>query len=320
MSRPFSKRFRPAGLSLKDLRDLFGTGNLLPTEADYCALGEAGNSPRLFLGNYSEDDILERLAHYGVMPKLREKGFGQIRVRLDLSNLHRQEVFLYDGEFVPSRLLGELAVQPGIFRGEHSLPRALRGRTFHMLYIHWLCLQNPTRSFTASRPALPGQRHPGLKVGHEFMHMLIALAQKLGMDGIINVPEFPHTAVFYSRRFAFLSPTAEGVLRAFQRDMAEYSLARASWGILTGCVKETRTARPRSWFSGEQVLPVSQALIDHFYGDWYTRRVQRSFESHRFTFDEAHWERCNPLNPDGSPRYTDEQGGAIPRPELPAAP
>jgi hypothetical protein len=316
MNRFFSKRMNPDLFSLKYFRDLLSVGDLLPDENDFAFMGDSHNTPRLFLGHYTEETIIERLGHYGVMPKLRNEGFHAVFVRLNLSDPYRQEVKMYDKDATPDRLLGELVVQPGLFKSEHDFAGALKGKTFHMLFIHWLCLQNPVHPFTSDRPALPGQMYPGLKIGREFMNMLIALAQKLGMDGIINVPEFPHTALLYSRRFAFMDPTSEGVLKAFQRDMFNMSLAQASWGIITNCVKDSNTSRPKNWFSEEQVLPVSQELIDHFYGDWYMDRVQAAFDRHHFIFDQEEWNAKNPLNEDGSPRFVDDRGEAIPGPEF----
>lgn len=46
--------------------------------------------------------------------------------------------------------------------------------------IEWLCMQDPKRSFIEDRPQLPGQEHPGLKIGKKVVNLLLDLAKKHG--------------------------------------------------------------------------------------------------------------------------------------------
>jgi len=297
------KRIHPELFSLKYFEKLlFDDYDLLPSADDMDDLFENSHQAHLFLDYYSSEDILERLEHYGVLPKLKQKGFDKILVTMDLSDEDRQQIQLFDHTPSPDNLLGELALHPGIFKTESRYAGGLRGHRFHMLYIQWLCLQHPRNTFTAQRPALPGQQFPGLKVGREVMRMMIALAEKFKMDGILNVPEFPHAAVLYSRRFRFLNPRSEGILKAFQRDMVDRTLAQASWGITTGCVKDIATNEAQSWFKEEQVLPLSRKWKQHFDDPRYERKVNEVLHQHQFVFDEERWDEIKPLNADGSPK------------------
>ncbi len=300
MSRQ-SKRLHPELFPLRHFRRVFmDSSSLLPGDDDFSGLFRDSKSP-LLLGHYSLEMIHERLEHYGVSPKLREEGLDNIHVRMDTSDSERQQVFLYIERDGTEHLLGEISLHDGLFMPTHPFAFELRDQRFFMLYIQWLCLQNPTVPFHPGRPALPGQSHPGLKVGHEVMAMLIALAERMKMSGLINIPEFPHAAVLYSERFRYFNPSAEGRLRAMRRDLAAYTLAQSSWGILRGCVHDIGTGEQLEWFREEQVLPLSKVWTAHFKRREYREAVRETFENTHYAFDDARWHQTCPLNPDGSP-------------------
>jgi len=147
-----------------------------------------------------------------------------------------------------------------------------------------------------------------LKMGKEIMNLIIALGKRLHVDGVINVPEFPHAAVLYSRKFNFLNPTSQAILKAFQRDMVGRTLAEGSWGITIGCVRDLDTERPKRWFQEEQVLPISKRWKNHFAHEKYINKVREGLLKHHFVFDNEKWTRLFPLNPDGSPKETVDWG------------
>lgn len=186
--------------------------DLVPKEGDWENFFNDGATPHLLMGRYTRDQIMEALEDYGLLPKLRLEGIEKVLLELELSDMERQQLFLYNAYKGKDRLLAELHLHPGQFITDSPFAGEMAGKRYKMLYIQWLCLQHPGLSFTSQRPALPGQNHPGLKMGRQVMALLFALAEQMGMDGIINVPEFPHTAVIYSRRFRFLNPDRKSVV------------------------------------------------------------------------------------------------------------
>jgi hypothetical protein len=263
--------------------------------------------PRLLLDHYDEASLLERLEQYGVLPRLRERGYGEVRVEIDSRDRTREVVRLEAQATAATQatggwhLVGEAHLCAGEFSIERDFAPLLAGVPLRLLFIQWLKLQDPLRSFTAARPALPGQKCPGLRVGKEIMGMFVALAEKLGLDGILNIPEFGHNAVLYSAKFRFLRPEMEGTLEALRRDLATLSLARASWAVALGCVVDQTTGRPYQWPQEEQILPVSDRLAAHFESPAYGSAVAATRERARFWFDEARLERLCPYDEEGRP-------------------
>lgn len=302
------KKSNPLYLPLKYFQ-LHNSGNdLLPRAEDFDSYFSESHQPKLLLGSYSKEMIIERLEHYDVLPKLRERGFTDHIIKMDVSTSERNEVQIFDKQEDDNHLIAEIRLHLGDFVSHSRYAGRLRGETCKMLYIQWLLLQNPFKKFTPNRPALPGQKHPGLKMGKEIMRLIVALGEKLGVEGIINVPEFPHAAVLYSRRFNFLNPSSEAILKAFQRDMLGRSLAQGSWGISIGCVRDVDTDKPQKWFQEEQILPISKRWKQHFTHEKYIAKVREGIVKHHFIFDEEKWQRLMPLNSDGSPKAEADWG------------
>ena len=109
---------------------------------------------------FAEHPLLERS---GILAQLRSKGFRALRVELDTRNgaAHTLRVVCDEG---PEELLLELRAG----RSRSAVP------DMEVIFVEWLLLQNPRAEFSARRPQLPGQQHPGLGLlrdvnGHEFL-------------------------------------------------------------------------------------------------------------------------------------------------------
>ena len=63
-----------------------------------------------------------------------------------------------------------------------------------LLRIEWLLMQNPRARFTAQRPRLPGQKHPGLGLLADVIALLIVACDRLQLGGLLFVPAHYHTA------------------------------------------------------------------------------------------------------------------------------
>jgi hypothetical protein len=131
---------------------------------------------------------------------------------------------------------------------------------FRMLIIHWLCLSDPDRPFSAKRPRLPGQDRPGLGLLPQSIALLRDLGRELSIDGVLDVPDHFHTAQIFARAFRFLEPEREGRFQAIVRDLKGVPLALASEAIELGCMIDADTGEPLPWEPAEQVLPIRGPL------------------------------------------------------------
>lgn len=288
---------------LKHLRgSLHSSESLLPSEEDLAGLVGPRGAPRLLLGTYSVQEVEEALNRFKILPALAGQGLRSLHISLDTSDASRHTFRLHEQDGGERLLVAESALRLDSFQTEAHFAAPLHGRRFRMLFILWLLMQNPRARFSPRRPALPGQVYPGLGIGRQVTQVYLAMARRLQCDGIVNSPEFGHTAVLYSRRYRFLDPEAEGRLIALRRDLAPLSLAEASWALHTGCVLlEGEPSRPYRWVPEDQVLPLAEPLLAHFRSREYVQAVKRAAKRHRFRLDAERFARMEPLNPDGSP-------------------
>ncbi len=248
----------------------------------------------LFLGIYSEEDILNALERYGIKEKLEEKGFKNLNIVLKIEDPFHQEVLIFDGEEKPENLLSHFIAREGTIRPkkELNLPEEFRNCEYEVIIIEWLCMQNPREQFSEFRPRLPGQRYPGLGVGREVLKLLMGMAKNLGKDGLMDFPEFFHNARLYSAEFRFYDPEKEGIFQAMLRDLEKdnHSLSDISYAIFFDCLILQETGEVFKWFREEQLLPTSEKAHRYFKSAWYQEKKEKAKESHHFKID---WEKFN---------------------------
>src|SRR5207253_2211203 len=96
------------------------------------------------------------------------------------------------------------------------------GKPLRLLSIEWLSLQDPSASFDATRTPLPLQKHPGLGLAREVMHLFATAVERLGLDGIVQSAAHFHGAVLLGAREAlFDDPVREGRFRALRRALSD---------------------------------------------------------------------------------------------------
>lgn len=281
----------------------------LPAGDDLAHL-TVGRPSNLFLDYYTEEMIAERLEHFGVLPKLRETGFSDLRVALDTREPEHQYLRVYAGS--ENLLLAETIYHDGEFRTRAPFAKLLHGYRFRMLFVQWMLLQNPNAEFAPDRPQLPGQNHPGLRVGNEVVATLVALVEKQEFDGMLVSPEFAHNALMYMRHFKYVDPHSQGKLMALQRDLAGLTLAEAAWGIELGCVREAETENVFRWFHDEMCYARRRRLLAYFDSETYRKHVERALESTHFVFDRARFDAAYPRREEilarrSVPREEDEE-------------
>ena len=235
-------------------------------------LGTVGPAPpRRFLGRYTRHGIERVLQRTGVLDRLRDLGFRDPMVDLDLPQPGGHTLRLWCDP-----LRTDLLLELRLDVDRHTAPGLA------LLRIEWLLLQNPRAAFTPDRPRLPGQKYPGLGVLRDVSALLILLAEANDRDGILMVPSHYHVAALAHRYFQFLEPAAEGRFLALQRALAGLPLAAATDCLEAGRVRDVASGEPVEWVPAPMVLAASQRLRDRF--DDTDRRRQLATVSERLHY------------------------------------
>ena len=274
-----------------DLRRLFGLpllsageGAGAPAPLDSELLFDlTGENPenRLF-GRFGPAELRDRLVASGLLAGLAERGYTDPVLRLSCADPSDQRICLYAGEETRERLLLEARLQLAPFHPRRPIGPFTESSSFRMLVIHWLVLSSPDGTFTVDRPRLPGQEKPGLGLLNQTFALLKAFSRELSVDGVLDVPDHFHTALFYSRAFRYLDPEAEGRFQAIARDLSGIPLALASDAIREGCLIDRTTGASVSWPTAEQVLAMRGPLRGFLRSSSYREARNRASAEHRF--------------------------------------
>ncbi|MBD3868180.1 MAG: long-chain fatty acid--CoA ligase [Acidobacteria bacterium] len=246
----------------------------------------AGKSSTLWLGRYSRRKIMESFEHHGILGHLRGLGYHDARLALSQVEPFRQSLRLYEGMDDPAHLLMELRVHDGTLRPATRLEDGLGERLPRVLTIDWLTMQRPGGRFTTRRPPFPGQDHPGLGMARPLMRMLLALANSMELEGIVNHPNYYHNAWLYREGFRFYDPMDQARMKAIHRDLAGLSPVEIAWAVELGCVRALATDRWFSWESGLQILPISRRMKDFIDSENHRRQTAELFKEKHYTLDE----------------------------------
>ncbi len=242
-----------------------------------------------FLGYYSLHGIDLALRRNGFYAELERRGFTDLEPIMDTHDPFRQRLAIYYQQSDPNHLIAETVLRRKQIALHPPFRCELPQNHFEVLYIEWLCLQDPRKSFTKERPRLPGQQHPGLGLAYRVLEMLIFACKQLALSGISNIPEYFHNAQMYSVSASYINPEFEGKRRAIARDLlAGHSLASASWAIDLNCVLEN--GRPFQWFTEEQLLPLVKPLHRYFNCPEYEEMVKESEAQYQYQVDEKAWQ------------------------------
>ncbi len=238
---------------------------------DIAAALDGPRRPRRFLGFYSGHGLELTLERAGLIDRVRNLGFDHPTMEMDLDNPTGDTVRLY-GNRKKRELLIELRARVD--------RRAVPGMA--LLRIEWLLLQNPRAQFTAERPQLPGQNHPGLGMFREVVALLVLACDRLQLDGLVVVPSHYHVAAKSRKALRFLVPADEGRYRALQQSLENLSLAATAEALAAGQVVDARTGRSFSWSPAPMVLPVSERFRELMEGETYEREAAEAVGRHEF--------------------------------------
>lgn len=213
---------------------------------------------RRILGYYSSHGVELALERYGILGALRQRGFRDLRVKLQPADPDRQRLSIVGRVGDKAHLLLDLIVR----RRSIEAPPEVGPPPLELLSIEWLTLQDPTASFSLRRPKLPGQEYPGLGLVREIVEMLYQACRRLELDGIVIHPAHYHVAAVGAQHCFFLDPVLQGRFDAMRASLADLSLADASELMDRGVLRDG--TRALSWVPGDFVVPVSDRLRAHF--------------------------------------------------------
>ncbi|HEY6096512.1 MAG TPA: hypothetical protein VIU83_00550 [Candidatus Deferrimicrobium sp.] len=279
MIRRFELR-RLFGLPLLSPEEIPGTPSPLENELLFDLTGE--NPENRLFGRYGPGEIRDLLGASGLLAGLSERGYPDPVLRLSCADPSDQRICLYAGEETRDRLLLEARLQLAPFHPRRPIGPFTKETSFRMLVINWLVLSSPDGTFTVDRPRLPGQEKPGLGLLNPTFALLKSLARELSVDGVLDVPDHYHTALFYSRAFRYLAPEVEGKFLAIARDLSGVPLTLASDAIREGCLVDRETGASIAWPTAEQVLALRGPLSRFLRSPSYREARNRALADHRF--------------------------------------
>ncbi len=251
-----------------------------------------GNRPiqagDLFLGKYSRDGINLIIQRFGFDKLLRRRGLGQLDIVVDTSDPYRHILRIFHNQkHTDDHLICEFVTHQDLLQIKDSPETGYNFNLTRVVNIEWMTLQNPSASFTSTRPPLPGQHYPGLGLGDEVLALLILMGRHLRVDALLNVPQYYHTALMFNRRFHFLNPEMQATVQTITRDLwRRYRLSAIAWAIYYQCIVDESTSGYFVWKPEEQMVPIASRIRKYFTSAEYEQRVQATMKNMKFRLDE----------------------------------
>jgi hypothetical protein len=251
---------------------------------------ESQPSSPYFLGYYSHAGVRFALESYGFFDTLHKLGYEKVELIIDTKDPYRQRIATYFDKRDKEHLLGEVIVKRKHITPYPPFPSPIYGRHFEVIFVEWICMQNPLANFTPDKPRLPGQKFPGLGMGEMIMEILVIMCRRLRTAGLTNIPEHYHNAQMYGAQFRFLDPEQEARRIAITRDLLpKCSLSQLSWAIDLDCVLEN--GEPFQWKGTDQLIALDRDLKEYFQGKDYLKRVKEMALNFSYTLDQSKWEK-----------------------------
>ncbi len=241
-------------------------------------------TPELFLGFYTHQGLLKAFNQYGLSRILTHKGYPSPYITFNILEGNRERLRVYPSKTDCNEPLVDIVVKIDHNPSWNSDKLNLPVLTSPCLYVEWLCLQDPKRSYRDLEIPLPGQKFPGLGIGWKVMIIIKLLARRIGAAAIYNMPEYYHTARLYHRFFRYADPNLEGRLQAIDRDTFPLHVVDTSWAFIHGLVHQNN--RPAEWLPGPQILPLNTQLQAYFKSEYYCKHARNEMISSRFSLDK----------------------------------
>ncbi len=202
-----------------------------------------------FLDVYSRHGVELALERFGLLDRLRARGFPNLTVDFDLHDRRGHTLRIQSvGDTLHTLIEFRLRRDRGTVPGRE------------LLSVEWLLSQDPRLPFAPDRPPLAGQEHPGLGLMRDFAAVLSLICEQLRLDGVVFVPSHYHIAAHIDIPFGFLAPPAEARMRALRHVLAGLSVAEASRALAEGRVWDRAAGRAAVWEPSPAVVPASSGL------------------------------------------------------------
>jgi hypothetical protein len=260
----------------------------------------------LFLNIYDEAMIHRRFEEIGLIDYLRNKGYSKIKITAEKEGLFTSRLRVYDTTTAPENILVDTRFSETVFTPLAEFCGVTTGKneicSFNLIVIEWIETIDPRATFTAERPQLPGQKKPGLGILSYIKKLLMVLGKDTARDGFLKIADHVHNAIIYADIFMFVNSARQGYLNALRRDLEKFTLSDIAWGFLTETIYDGQTGVPEKYIPSEQVLPLSDGLMDYFTSRTYATGVKQIYESKSFRFDyetmlrrKTEWLKTNSL-------------------------
>jgi hypothetical protein len=231
-------------------------------------LAESGgirHQANLFLGYYQPKTIDLYLKKFNVLEYLSQMGLKDLKYVLDLSDSFEHKFCIYSGKYEDSRKVVEIVLRKKSLDLDETPLNVSGLKNAEFLYVEWLLLQNPDKTFTVRKPRLPGQVYPGLRIGDHVMEVLYHMAERIRTSGLANTPNYLHTAVLFSKEFRFIDPAMEAINQAVKGYLLKhYSLWTIAWAGYYECIYHTDTGKPLEWKPSLMVVPITDDVKKYF--------------------------------------------------------
>jgi hypothetical protein len=144
-----------------------------------------------------------------------------------------------------------------------------------LILVEWFLLQNPLKKFSRRRPQLPGQEYPGLGFANTIFEIFYWMTKRLKADGVVLVPNYLHTGIFYGRRFVFMNAKKQGVITAIDKMRSPSTrLNQLSWACAEGQLIDVNKDKVFIWKPSPMILPVSRMAKEYFSSVHYLNEVK----------------------------------------------
>lgn len=259
-------------------------------EWDDILFGSDSNTSSLFLGKYSESGIELFIDKFGLGRKARQLGIRSWTVDVNTQDPFKHILTVYDGEKEDrSQIIMELVARYQSLEPKQEDSDFLYSEPLRVLMVEWLLLQNPESEFSKKRPRLPGQQHPGIGLGEELLALFSLMGRHLQVDGILNIPQYLHTGLFFGKRSLFLSPHAQVVMAKVSTDLlTHYPLWKVAWASATGSIINQESSEYYQWEPRKQLLPLQLQLKKYFRSAAYQDIAGNVRKDRIYTIDEDH--------------------------------
>ena len=241
-------------------------------------------SPSLFLGRYTENEIVAVLRKRNFFKDAQKRRLWPLTFNLDSSEypLQRLQIFYQDKD--SKNLIMDLKIKEAKFRLKSKFALQYLRPEYDFLVLEWLTLQNPLQDFSPERPALPGQNHPGLSLGKKVFDIFVYLARLIRKDGLLVFPAYFHNALLFSRYFHFLNPEKEGEVLAIRKTFSDISFKQLAWIVHLNCLR-WKDNKVYEWNAEEEIYPIDRALKKYFDSRAYREKVKMTAKNLRFTIN-----------------------------------